>query len=86
MEGPLDLRFRDRVEGHPLGAERIDVEDLREVPGDRLPLPIQVGGKPDLGGVLGELAELGDLLFLAVVDFVGGGEVVVEINTGNGLL
>ena len=85
LEGALDLGLRDCVEGHPLGPERIDVENLREVPGDRLPLSIQVGGKPDLGGILGELAKLGDLLLLAVIDLVGGGEVVVEIDPRDGL-
>ena len=66
--------------------ERIDAEHLREMPGDRLPLAIQVGGEPDLAGPLGEPAEFGDRLRLVVVDFVGGGEVVVEIDARNSLL
>ena len=63
----------------------IDAEHLREVPGDRLPLAIQVGGEPDLAGSLGQPAEFGDGLGLVVVDFIGRGEIVVEIDTRNGL-
>ena len=64
----------------------IDAENLREMPGDRLALTIQVGGEPDLAGSLGEPPEFGDRLRLVVVDFVGGGKVVVEIDARNRLL
>jgi len=86
LEGPLDLRLRDRVERHPLGIGRIDAEHLREVPGDGLSLAIQVGGEPDVLGPLGEPPELRDGLRLFTGDFVGGGEVVLEIDARHRLL
>jgi hypothetical protein len=65
--------------------ERVNAKHLREVPGDRLPLAIQVGGEPDLAGSLGEPAEFGDGLGFVVVDFVGRGEIVFEIDAWNSL-
>ena len=56
------------------------------MPGNRFPLPVEVGGEPDVAGPLGKPAELRHRPHLVVVDDVGRGEVVVEINARNELL
>jgi hypothetical protein len=57
------------VEDHPLDRD-LGVEDLDEVPGDRLALAVLVGGEVDLAGFLGEALQL-----LDVVAPVGGEDV-----------
>ena len=55
------------------------------MPGDRLPLPVKIGGEPDIIGPFGQSAQLSDRLGLPLVDDIGGGEVVVEVDAGNWL-
>ena len=85
LEGPLHLGLRDRVERHALGPAGIDAEHLRQVPGDGLPLAVEVGGEPDVARALGELPQFGDRLHLVAVDLVGRREVMLEIDAGHGL-
>ena len=86
LKRPLHLRFGDRVKRHPLGRGRIHAQDLRQVPGDRLSFPVEVGGKPDVSGILGKPPEFGDPLGLVLINFVGGGKVMVQIDPRHRLL
>ncbi len=53
---------------------------MDEVPGDGFAFAVQVGCEEDFGGVLGGGAEVGDDFAAAVGDFVGGFEVVVDVD------
>ena len=86
LKGPLHLGLRDGVEGDPLGMEGIDAQHLGQVPGDGLPLSVEVGGEPDLAGPLGELPQLRDRLRLVGGDLVGGGEVVFHVDARHSFL
>ena len=86
LERALHFALGDRVEGHALGLGRLHAEHLGEVPGDRFALAVQVGREPDFVGALGQPTQLRHGARLVVVDLVGGGEVVVQIDSGDGLL
>ncbi len=58
----------------------IDFQSLREVPGNRLTLAIQVGCEPDVGCVLGSLLQIGDGLLFRRHDFVSRLEVILQID------
>ena len=75
-----DRALGDLAEGHPLGLRRRDVGGLRDVPGDRLALAVEVGGEVDGVGGLRGLRDLGDLLAAVVGDDVLGGEVVLDVD------
>ena len=75
-----DRPLGDLAEGHPLRFARRDVGGLRDVPGDGLALPIEVGREVDLVGRLRGLGDLGDLLAAVVGDDVLGGEIVLDVD------
>ena len=70
----------DLVEGDPLRLGGIHVGRLGDVPGDRLPFPVEVGRQVDRVGPLGGLGDLVDLLAPIVGDHVLGREVVVDVH------
>ena len=55
---------------HALGVGWINVEQLGQMPRDRLALAVQVGGEPDLGRALGGLAQFAHERLLVRVDLV----------------
>mgnify|MGYP000443907300 CR=1 FL=1 len=67
---------------NPLGGIR-GAAQLLQIPHDR---HVAHARAERAARAAGELAELGDLLLLGVVDLVGGVEVVIEVDAGNGLL
>ena len=75
-----DRALGDLVERHALGLRRRHVRGLRDVPGDRLALAVEVGGEVDRVGRLRGLADLGDLLLAVVGDHVLRREVVVDVD------
>jgi len=84
-KGVLDVTAGDGVEDDALRDRGLDAEDMGEMPGDGLSFPVEVGCEPDIDGVLGGFLEIGDNGLFSGEDFVGGFEVVFEINSRNGL-
>ena len=80
--GP-DRLGSDLVEDHPPGRD-LGLEFLDQVPGDRLALPVLVGGEQEFVGVLEQLLELADLLALVRVHHVQGLEVGVDVDAEPG--
>ncbi len=75
----LDRRLGDLVEHHPLhGHLRLEV--LEEVPRDRLPLAVFVGGEVELVGVLQRRPQLLHDVLATIGELVGGLEPVVDID------
>ena len=72
LEGFLNGVLGDLVEHHPLVTFVIATDGLAQVPGDRLPLAVQVGGEIDGVGLAGQLGQLLDDLLLARQDLVVG--------------
>ena len=60
LQGGPDGAGGDLVE-HQAAHRHLGPEDLDQVPGDRLPLPVLVGGQVELVGLLQQPAQLGDL-------------------------
>ncbi len=78
--GLADRVLGDLVEDHPLDRD-LGLEDLLEVPGDRLALPVLIGGEEQLVGVLQQVLELLDLRLLVGVDHIDRLEVVFDVHT-----
>ena len=78
--GLVDHIFGDFVKGHPVGLVVRDVQQLLQVPGDGLPLPVRVGGQIDLSTALGRLFQVADHVFLALDGLVVRGEAVLNIH------
>ncbi len=79
-EGLADRALGDLVEGHPVGLAGRHVGRLGDVPRDRLPFPIEVGGEPHVVGDLDRLRDLGELLAAVVGDDVLGREIVINVD------
>jgi hypothetical protein len=80
VEGAMDGRLGDLVEGD---AERLlvrEVQGAAEVPRDRLALAVEVGRHVDALGALGDLAELGQGLAPAADGHVLGLEAVLDVD------
>ena len=82
-EGALDRILRDLVEHHPLDGN-LGVQDLEQVPGDRLALAVFVRREQELGGVLQLALELVDLLLLVGIDDVERLERVIDVDAEAG--
>ena len=85
LEGLLDRRGRDLVEGHALQLRLRDVDDVRQVPGDRLALAVEVRREPHVRRRLGLPAEEAGLLLGVLGDDVlrlEGLEVDAELGLG----
>jgi hypothetical protein len=72
--------FGDLVEGHPVGLVVGDAEQLLQVPGDGLPLPVRVGGQIDLIRPLGRLLQVADHILLALDGLVVGRKAVLDVH------
>ena len=68
----------DLGERHPVALLAGDARSLGNVPGDRLALPVVVGGEVDRLRPLGSLGDRVDHLVLVLVDHVLEGEPVVD--------
>ena len=79
LERPRDRVLRDLVEDHAPDRD-LRLQDLDEMPGDRLALAILVRREQELLGVLEMLLERGDDLLLARVDDVVGLEALVDVD------
>ncbi len=75
-----DRRFGDLAERHAARLGRRDVGGLRDVPGDRLALAVEVRREEHEVRALGRLLDLVDLLAAVVVDDVLGFELVVDVH------
>ena len=79
----VDRLLRDLVEDHPLDGH-LRLQNLEQVPGDRLALAVFVRCEQELVGVLQELLQLADLLLLVRVDDVERQEVVLDVDAEPG--
>ena len=66
LEGLVDRRGGDLVEGHAAELGLRDLDDIREMPGDRLAFAVEVGGEPDMVRPL-RLAPEGSGVLLRVI-------------------
>ena len=64
--GLVDHLLGDLVKGDPVGLVIGDPQQLLEMPGDSLALPVRVGGQKDFSALLGRLLQVVDDLFLAL--------------------
>ena len=78
-ERALDRRLRDLVEHHPPD-RHLRLEDLDEMPGDRLPFAVFVCREQELVGVLELRLQVADDRFLLRVDDVERLELVVDVH------
>ena len=83
--GLLDLVLRDLVEHHAADRRRDGVarrlrKELLDVPADRLPFTVRVGGDEDFTGALCDPFELGEDVFLALDRDVIGGEAMLDVD------
>ena len=85
LDGGLDHRLGDLVEGHALNLLHGNTESGCQVPGNGLSLAIRVGCEENFVRVLGFLLDfLDDVALAADVDIVGG-EIVFDIHTQGAL-
>src|SRR5215212_8581479 len=84
-EGPPDGVGGDLGEGDPAGRAGGQLGRLGDVPGDRLALPVGVGGEEHLVGRLGGLADAGDDLLALLGHLVGDRDPAVDIHGEVGL-
>ena len=82
-EGALDRLTRDLVEDHALD-RHLRLQDLEQMPGDRLALAILVGCEQELARVLQLALQLVDLLLLVGIDQVERLERVVDVDAESG--
>ena len=75
-----DGRLRDLAEGDPAGAIRREVGRLRDMPGDRLALPVEVRGEEDVVRAPPRFLDRGDLPAPVGRDLVVGREVVLDVH------
>ena len=85
LDGALDRLFRDLVEFHAARAVRVDAQDVRQVPGDRLALAVRVGRENDGLGASGLLADALEHLAAAPDRDILGFKVVLNIDAQLGL-
>ena len=78
-EGVVDRLFRDLVELDPADGD-LGLEDLAQVPGDRLAFAVGVGRQQHFGGVLERRLQILDILLLVVRDDVVRREVAFEVH------
>ena len=81
----LDRARRDLGEHHPVRLvevveQAVLLEDLRDVPADRLALAVRVGGEVEVVGGLGGLDDGGDVLLVLLDQLVAHPEAVVRID------
>ena len=81
LEGFRDGLLGNFIEDHPLVAGSIPTDGLPQVPGDGLPLPVEVGGEIDGVGVAGQLFQFADHLLFAGENFIAGLPAVFRIDT-----
>jgi hypothetical protein len=79
-EGPPDGVGGDLGEGDPAGRAGGQLGRLGDVPGDRLALPVGVGGEEHLVGRLGGLADAGDDLLALLGHLVGDRDAAVDVH------
>ena len=79
-DGVVDHLAGDLVEGHPAGLVVGQVQQLLQVPGDGLPLPVRVGGQEDPAALLGGLLQVVDDILLALDGLVVQGEAVLHVH------
>ena len=65
-DGLVDHILGDFVEGHPVGLVVGDAQQLLQMPGDGLPLPVRVGGQIDLARPLGRFLQVADDILLTL--------------------
>ena len=76
----VDGALGDLAEGHPPDAILVQAGVLGDVPGDRLPLAVEVGGEPHLLGAARLVGELVELLAALLQRLVARGEVVLDVD------
>jgi hypothetical protein len=79
VERALDCALGDLVEHHASRGD-LGLEHLEQVPGDRFPFAVLVGGEQQLVGVLELAAQIRDDLLLVRVHDVVGLEVVLDVD------
>ena len=81
----LDRLFRDLVEFHAAGALRVNAQNMRQMPGNRLALTVRVSRQNDGLGALGLLADALKHLAAAANGDIFGFEIVFNIDAQLGL-
>ena len=79
-DGLVDHLLGDLVKGHPVGLVVGDVQQLLQMPGDGLPLPVRVGGQIDFAALLGRLLQVADGVLLALDGLVVGLKAVFHVH------
>ena len=78
-EGLKDRPLGDLAEGDPAPIRLGDLKRFGNVPGDRLPFSVKVGGEPDRLRPLRRAANVGEAPLLLLNDLVVRGEAVLHI-------
>ena len=78
--GVVDHLFGDLVKGHPIGLVVRDAQQLLQVPGDGLSLPVRVGGQIDAAALFGRLLQVADHVLLALDGLIVGGKAALDVH------
>ena len=78
--GVVDHLFGDLVKGHPIGLVVRDAQQLLQVPGDGLPLPVRVGGQIDAAALFGRLLQVADHVLFALDGLIVGGKAALDVH------
>ena len=79
-EGVKDCPLRDFREGHAPAVALGNLERLGNMPGDRLPLAVKVGGQPDRARLLCGFLNVVEAADLLLDHLVGGGEAMLNVD------
>ena len=84
LHAVADPGFGYLIKGDPVGLMFIQLEQLRQMPGNGLSFPIGVGGQVDIVALFGFGTQLFDKLALSLDIFIIGGKVVLDIDAEAG--
>ena len=76
----VDHLLGDLVEGDPIGLVVRDIQQLLQMPGDGLPLPVRVGGQIDPAALLGCLLQVADHVLFALDGLVLGDKASLDVH------
>ncbi len=79
-DGLVDHLFGDLVEGDPEGLVARQPQQLLQMPGDGLPLPVRVGGQKDTLTLFSGLFQIGNDILFPLDGLVVHGEILLHIH------
>ncbi len=80
LEGGQDGGLGNFVEDDAFDGFFVEIQRKGQMPGNGLAFAVQVGCQIDFGGILGDGPKFADEFFAGVDDFVGGLEIVFNID------